>query len=202
MSLFWVEAPGWRSVSLQFKPFWPPLSDNFSWSEPEGCRGSTAGEQLIYLRLNHKARKLAGSDHWSCANIKDDMCTHTRHQTCKASLQLSDGGLDEDEFVMRLNWQRLICPTRWSNRKQRKSGWTCGCKPVEYKTVVVCHPLLDTIIFKGGWGWKPLRRNSYFRCKNCGMWMYFWQHLITISLCLLILLRLLSIVVLSRQTLT
>lgn len=127
MSMFWVEAPGCRSLFLQFKPFPPPLSDNFSRSEPGGwggggCRGSTAGEQLIYMRLNHKARKLAGRDHWSCANIKDDMCTHTRHQTCKASLQLSDGGLDEDEFVMRLNWQRLISPTPWSSRKQRKSG--------------------------------------------------------------------------------
>lgn len=95
-----------------------------------GCEGSTAGEQLIYLRLNHKARKLAGLDHWSCANIGDNMCTHTQHQTSKASLQLSEGGLDEDEFMMRLNWQRLISPTRLLSRKQRKSGCTCGCKPV------------------------------------------------------------------------
>lgn len=81
-----------------------PSAAVFSRSGPGACRGSPAGARLIYLRLKHKARKLAGLDHWSCANIKDDMCTHTQCQTCKASLQLSDGGLDEHECMMRLKW--------------------------------------------------------------------------------------------------
>lgn len=120
-----------------------PLTDIFSRSGPGACRGSAAGEWLIYLRLKHKARKLAGLDHWSCANIKDDMCMHTQRQTCKASLQLADGGLDEDEFMMRLNWQQLISPTRLLNRKRRKSGWTCGCKPVwlDLRSSVMLQPL-------------------------------------------------------------
>lgn len=131
-----------KLISAELEPF-PPLTDIFSRSGLRACRGSAAGERLIYLRLKHKTRKLAGLDQWNRANIKDDMCTHTRCQTCKASLQLSDGGLDEDEFMMRLNWQQLISHTRLLNRKWRKSGWTCGCKPVwlDLRSSVMLQPL-------------------------------------------------------------
>lgn len=134
--LFLVGAPCWwscRPDEAYWHRTWVILTINwffFSRSGLGACGGSAAGGRLIYLRLKHKARKLAALDHWSCANIKDDMCTHTRCQTCKASVQLSDGGLDENEFMMRLNWQELISPTPLLNRKRRKSGWTCGCKSV------------------------------------------------------------------------
>lgn len=61
-----------------------------------GDRTASCGKANLSIGPRHKVMKLGGLNHWSFANIKHNMHKHIQHQSCSASLYLSEGGQDED----------------------------------------------------------------------------------------------------------